>query len=59
MFKLAFHTYEALSLKAKITKNKKGGEEGDKSTFIDEDRDFDRMSNLSDESLMSMTTNDR
>ena len=50
MFKLAFHTYEALSNKYKLTENNTTKKKNE-----DVDDDIDLVSNLSDESTITVS----
>ena len=48
LFKLAFHTYEAINYKARLKKKMSEG--------IESEQDFEIMSNRSDETVMTTTT---
>ena len=48
LFKLAFHTYEAINYKGRIKKRISEG--------IESEQDFELMSNRSDETVMTTTT---
>lgn len=54
LFKLAFHTYEALSNKARL-KQRKGKTGSDGGGIFDPNDDVDLISNMSDESVMTNT----